>query len=108
MRRFLLFVMGIVACWNAAGIARQGRPVPPGVREAEKKEDILKEPPVVAKRKPPDAAQLKQEADELAKLSATIPDQIGLIGQGQLPKDLAERLKRIEKVAKQLRTEILA
>jgi hypothetical protein len=55
---------------------------------------------------PPEPAQLKQEADELAQLAAWIPSQLGLMAQGQLPKDLAEKLKRIEKLAKHPRTEI--
>jgi len=54
-----------------------------------------------------DPEKLSQEAVELAKLSAAIPAEIDRVNQGQIPKDLAERVKRIEKLAKQLRTEIL-
>jgi len=58
-------------------------------------------------RKSVDPEKLSQEAVELAKLSAAIPAEIDRVNQGQIPKDLAERVKRIEKLAKQLRTEIL-
>jgi hypothetical protein len=50
--------------------------------------------------------KLKQEARELAQLSAGLPSEVGLLAQGQLHKDLAEKLKRIEKLAKHLRSEI--
>jgi hypothetical protein len=46
------------------------------------------------------------EAEELARLSAGIPAGIQPVNQGQLPKTLDERLKRIEKLAKHLRSEM--
>jgi len=53
-----------------------------------------------------DAAQLKREADELAKLSGEIPPAVEQASKGVIAKDLNERLKRIEKLAKQLRREL--
>jgi hypothetical protein len=53
-----------------------------------------------------DPAQLKREADELAGLARVIPSQVENVAAGQLPKNLNERLKRIEKLSKQLRREI--
>jgi len=50
--------------------------------------------------------QLQAEAAELAQLSAGIPERIGYVGKGQIPKDLNDQLKRIEKLAKHLRGEI--
>jgi hypothetical protein len=88
------------------GAYGQGRPVPPGLREAEKREDIFREPPPRLRTKTVDASQLKLQAEELAKLSASVPAQVDLMARGQLPKDLPERLKRIEKLAKNLRYEI--
>lgn len=49
----------------------------------------------------------KQEAQELAQLSAGIPPRINSVAKGQLPKDLADHLERIEELAKQMRSEIL-
>lgn len=83
-----------------------GRPIPPGVREADKQTNAPIEPPANVRPKPTDSAKLRLEADELAKLSATIPSEIDLVGSGQFPKDLADQLKRIEKLAKHLRSEI--
>jgi hypothetical protein len=84
----------------------QARPIPPGLHEGEKKINAPIEPPVNFKQRPVDPTRLKQEADELAKLSAALPSQIDLVSRGQLPKDLADQLKRIEKLARQLRSEI--
>lgn len=53
-----------------------------------------------------DAAQLKHDAEELAKLAQSIPSQIEKVGRGQFPKDLNVQLKRIEKLSKQLRREL--
>lgn len=57
-------------------------------------------------RRPLDAAQLKRDAAELAKLAQSIPPEIEQVGKGRLPKDLNGQLKRIEKLSKQLRREL--
>ncbi|HKI11451.1 MAG TPA: hypothetical protein VKA02_05005 [Candidatus Acidoferrum sp.] len=102
---FLLFAQCLLA--PAFLASKQGRPIPPGVREADKQTNAPVEAPEEAKRKGADLAKFKQEADELAKLSAGIPAQIALVNHGQLPKDLGDQLKRIEKLAKHLRSEVL-
>jgi len=51
-------------------------------------------------------AQVKQEASELADLAHSIPPDIDKLGTGQLPQDLAARLKQIEKLSKKLRREV--
>lgn len=109
MRKLFFFCTVFVFCLLSASSSDygQGKPIPPGVREADKQINAqINEPPAKLKHKPADPAQLQQEADELAKLSATIPGQIELVRQGQFPKDLEEHLKRVEKLAKHLRSEI--
>jgi hypothetical protein len=54
----------------------------------------------------PDPAQLKRDADELAKLAITVPADVERAGSGVLPKDLKDKLKRIEKLSKRLRGEL--
>jgi len=49
---------------------------------------------------------LKTEAQELAALSQVLADQIDKFGKGQLPKDLVENLRKIEKLSKRIRIEI--
>ena len=101
---FLLFAALLFG--GSLNYGQGGRPIPPGVREADKQSNSPIDPPAKFKPKPLDPAALKQEADELAKLSATIPGQMDHIAQGQMPKDLADQLKKIEKLAKHLRSEV--
>jgi hypothetical protein len=77
------------------------------VREADKQVNAPVEAPAPVKRKSVDPARLREEAEELAKLSATIPAQVDQVNKGQIPKDLGDQLKRIEKLAKHLRSEII-
>jgi len=53
-----------------------------------------------------DPAKLHAEADELSKLAQSVSDDVGQIVQGKMPKDAINRLKRIEKLSKQLRGEL--
>jgi len=98
----LLITGGMVS----ASFGKQGRPIPPGIREADKASNASLEPPLPIKRKPPELAQLRQEAAELARLSQAVLQQIDRVAQGQLPKDLNGNLKQIEKLAKRLRSEL--
>jgi len=53
-----------------------------------------------------DVAKLRQDANELASLAQSIPPAVDQTTRGLLPKDLDQKLKRIEKLAKQLRSNI--
>jgi len=53
-----------------------------------------------------DVIQLKNEAKELTNLSNALPAQMEQIGNGRLPKELIDTLKKIEKLAKHIRGEI--
>ena len=109
-KRFLLFV--VLGCWllvsSSKSSGQAGRPIPPGVREAdaESNKPIDQQATAAPRKRSLDAAQLRREADELAKLSASIPDQVALVAKGQLPKDLNDQLKRIEKLSKHIRSEV--
>ena len=85
---------------------QQSRPIPPGIREAEKQSNKPLDPAMAAMPSAPNPAKLKQEADELAQLSAGVPSDLARVARGQLPKDLVEKLKRVEKLAKHLRNEL--
>jgi hypothetical protein len=63
-------------------------------------------PPVPVAKRTIDVEKLKLKADELAALSQSIPPDIEKVAKGVLPKDLDGRLKRIEKLSKQLRKEL--
>jgi len=53
-----------------------------------------------------DLVKLQQEADDLARTAQTIPTDLAGVRQGMLPKDIVEKLKRIEKLSKRLRSEL--
>lgn len=53
-----------------------------------------------------DLVKLQQEADDLARTAQTIPTDMAGVRQGTLPKDIIEKLKRIEKLSKRLRSEL--
>jgi len=53
-----------------------------------------------------DLVKLQQEADDLARTAQTIPTDMAGIRQGTLPKDMIDKLKRIEKLSKRLRSEL--
>ena len=101
----LIFAASAIVVAVSAG-KQSRRPIPPGIREADKATNAPLEPPREMKRKPAELAQLRQEAAELARLSQAVPQQIDQVVQGQLPKDLNGNLKQIEKLAKRLRSEL--
>lgn len=82
-------------------------PVPPGVRDADKQTNSApNEAPLPPKPRQLNVKQLQAEAAELAQLSSGIPQRIENVNKGQMPKDLNDQLKRIEKLAKHIRGEI--
>jgi hypothetical protein len=105
MRNVIVFLSLAFFCTVPKTTGGQGRPIPPGVREADKQTNKPLDPPVLSYSSP-DPAKLKREADELAQLSAGLPSDLAHVAHGQLPKDLCEKLKRIEKLAKHLRSEL--
>jgi len=53
-----------------------------------------------------DYAQAQKDADDLARTAQTIPMDVAKARKGTLPKDVTEKLKQIEKLAKRLRSEL--
>lgn len=103
----LHIVAVFVVLWSLPAWA-QGHPVPPGIRQADQADarsqrDI---PPPLNQHPTLDFAKLRRDADELAALAQSIPPQVDQTTKGILPKDLGEKLKRIEKLAKELRSQI--
>jgi hypothetical protein len=56
--------------------------------------------------RPVDTQALAREADELATLAASVRPDIHNLSLGVLSKDLAAKLKQIEKLSKHLRSEL--
>jgi hypothetical protein len=53
-----------------------------------------------------DPLQLQREARELSDLAKSLPADMDQVNHGLLPKDTVDKLKRIEKLSKHLRSEI--
>ena len=53
-----------------------------------------------------DPVKLQQDADNLALTAQSIPSDVANIRRGTLPKDTIQKLKEIEKLSKQLRSEL--
>jgi hypothetical protein len=72
-------------------------------QELEKQNESVSPPPVHRSVNP---VTLENQASQLADLAASMPKAVQNANQGVLDKDLIQRLKRIEKLAKQLRSQL--
>jgi hypothetical protein len=54
----------------------------------------------------PDRKVMLEQANQMKHLSDAIPGDIQKLSQGVISKDLGERLKKIEKLAKKLREQV--
>lgn len=82
----------------------QHQPHPPGLQDPSKNAPPL-EPPM---NKAPSVtvSQVHRDASELLQLSQSVSTDINQASKGIVPKDLGEKLKRIEKLSKKLRNEL--
>lgn len=94
----------VALCTTPLG-SQKSPPETPGKMELEK-HPLVQEPPIGPQPQKLDAMKLRQEADELSTLAQSLPADVAQITQGKLPKDMAEKLKRIEKLSKHLRSEV--
>jgi hypothetical protein len=92
--------------------AQAMKPSRPGLKQANAAlldEEISLAPPV-SKGTHADLAlalkELQRDANELADLAQSVPGDINSISKGLLPKDLNDKLKRIEKLSKHLRSSV--
>jgi len=103
-----VYLLSLLFCCSLLTFCQpQGRPIPPGLRQAERQPgpaDVV--PPLGPQQRKPDFARLHKDADELAELAGTIPAAVQQVSQGQFPKDLNEKLKHIEKLARKIRTQL--
>jgi len=101
---FLAFVMVLQVVQQGGG-----QVVPGSFPPAQPARPLLPDvdsPPTVTRKELKlkiDAAKVKEQASQLAKLADSIPPDVEKATKGQLPQDLAARLKQIEKLAKELR-----
>ena len=105
MRRLpLLFCVSFAFSLSAS--PQSIHPRPPGLVEGQKQIEKPLEPPMEMRNRQIKVEQVKQEAEELRRLADGVPAQIQQVTNNQPPKDLSDNLKRIEKLAKHLRSEV--
>ena len=105
--RLLTLVFAFQICGTLAH-AQSGLPVPAGVRQADRAQDRFEKSSVPPMNEIPriDPEKLKSDANELATLAQSLVPEVDQTTRGILPKDLNDKLKKIEKLAKQLRSQI--
>ncbi len=92
---------------SVPGTFGQTHPIPPGMKEGENKiNNQQTDPPPKPRRVPPDPAKMKAEAAELRELADAMPGAMDQVSNGVLPRDLTDKLKKIEKLAKQLHSQV--
>jgi hypothetical protein len=84
-------------------MAQNSRVVPSQMRHAQE----LQAQTETVDSHPVDIAALGREADELAALAASVRPDVHNLSRGVLSKDLAQKLKQIEKLSKHLRSELV-
>jgi hypothetical protein len=107
VRAFFGSILGIVLIL-ASGSSAQKRvthyPQPP---TPSMPGDIDTTPKPQSPRARMNIVEMERESKELSQLAGSIPGDVDLLKKGLLPKDVIDKLKRIEKLSKHLRSEIV-
>jgi len=98
---FVTLLVPLLCCITLLAGAQGQPPMPMQHIEAK-----VEQSPSNLPRKQLDHPLLKKQSEELASLASSLPLQVAQVKQGLLPKDLENRLTRIEKLAKQMRKEL--
>jgi hypothetical protein len=111
MRHCLLFLCFAGILLVGSTVRAQSQAQYPGQFEPPGKQEIAKYPlqlesPLPPSKRTVDPVKLHAEAQELFDLARSVPADMDQVSQGKLPKDIAEKLKRIEKLSKHLRGEL--
>ncbi len=107
-RWFAICSLLTVLVLSAVLHAQMGRPIPPGIRAADKAQQQADETigapqPVTQKL---NTAAVTKQADDLLALAQQVHVDAIQATHGLLAKDLKDKLKHLEKLSKQLRNEL--
>ena len=101
----MLAMLLVLAATEATAQHRRGHlPVPP--EAADPQANAQPSAQEVSPKVRTNAAQLQHEFEELFSLTQNLQQDIDSVNRGLLPRDTVGKLKRIEKLARQLRREI--
>ncbi|MFZ0308422.1 MAG: hypothetical protein WAL89_09605 [Candidatus Sulfotelmatobacter sp.] len=105
MRNLYISVCLLVALSITPLNSQKSAPETPGKMEIAQ-HPLQLDPPVGPQPQKLDPVKLRQQADEISSLAQSLPADIAQITQGKLPKGMEDKLKRIEKLSKHLRSEL--
>ena len=94
-----IFVIGLIGGMNAQMHRTFPKPPEPAVSQ----QDTTSDAKSIRRL---DTVTMEREARELSALASTIPVDVEQLKKGLLPSDAIDKLKRIEKLSKQLRGQI--
>ena len=94
--------LAVMLVLSLSCVAQNSRVLPPQMRHAQE----LQAQNESMDSHPVDTQALAREADELATLAASVRPDVHNLSRGILAKDLAQKLKQIEKLSKHLRSEV--
>ena len=94
--------LAVMLVLSLSCMAQNSRMLPPQMRHAQE----LQAQNESMDSHPVDTQALAREADELATLAASVRPDVHNLSRGILAKDLAQKLKQIEKLSKHLRSEV--
>lgn len=86
-----------------SGSSQNSRSVPPQILHAQ---ELQIQNETDSQPRSPNPVELRNEAQQLAALAASIPPDVQNANKGRLSKDLIRKLKDIEKLSKHLRSEL--
>jgi len=106
VNRALVFPLVLLLATSAW--AQRARSESNGIHQGEEADAQAQKniPPPLYQRSQVDLNKLQVEADQLAQAAQSIPPDIQQVRNGVLPKDVIQKLKDIEKLAKHLRGEL--
>jgi hypothetical protein len=99
------FILSVVLLLAGGCLGQSSNQLPAGMRHAQELEAQNETAPSVNRRSV-DPITLQKQANQLADLAASMPLAVQNANKGLLEKDLVQRLKQIEKLAKQLRSQL--
>jgi hypothetical protein len=106
--RSLLRVVILLSLFPVATTPQTGSHAKPsGIPAGDTLANQQVEPPIKPGPRQINIDQVNSETQELRRLADALPAQIDQVTKGQLPKDLGDNLKRIEKLAKHLHGEVI-
>ena len=97
-----ILLIGVVLVGGSSAQHRNGYPTPPA--PAVPADTTSRSPKATSSRL--DTVTMEREAKEMAALASSIPADIEQLKKGLLPSSAIDKLKRIEKLSKELRSHI--